>query len=95
MASSGNLVRVSPKGKITFQLRFRYDGKPARLDMGTYPALSLKDAREERDRMRGQLEKGYDPRIVRHTEKKAIIEAPTLEDVSPSGITAMYGTKLG
>jgi hypothetical protein len=34
-------VRVTPKGKITFQLRFRYDGRPCRLDLGTYSILRL------------------------------------------------------
>src|SRR5690349_11337010 len=47
-------VRVTPKGKITFQLRFRYDGRPCRLDLGTYPLMSLKDARAETQRLRAQ-----------------------------------------
>lgn len=29
-------VRVSPNGKITFQLRYRYDGAAKRVDLGTY-----------------------------------------------------------
>lgn len=28
-------VRITPKGKITFQLRYRYQGKPKRLDLGS------------------------------------------------------------
>ena len=35
-------VRVSAKGKIVFQYRYRYDGKPCRLDLGVYPRLGLK-----------------------------------------------------
>ena len=38
-------VRISKKGKIVFQLRYRFAGKAERLDLGTYPHLSLKDAR--------------------------------------------------
>ena len=26
-------VRITPKGKITFQIRYRYQGKPRRLDV--------------------------------------------------------------
>ena len=43
----GLSVRVSPKGKITFQMRFRYQGKQARLDLGSYPNLTLLEARLE------------------------------------------------
>lgn len=39
-------VRVSPKGKIVFQYRYRFEGKQRRYDMGVYPALSLSDARK-------------------------------------------------
>ncbi|EPJ49180.1 MAG: integrase family protein [Osedax symbiont Rs2] len=39
-------VKIIPKGKITFQIRYRLDGKAKRGDLGTYPLLSLKDARE-------------------------------------------------
>jgi len=28
-------VRVTPKGKIVFQLRYRYDGKHSRVDLGS------------------------------------------------------------
>ena len=37
----GLSVRVSQKGKLTFQMRFRYNAKQARLDLGT--ALLHKD----------------------------------------------------
>lgn len=57
----GLSVRITPKGKITFQLRFRYDARPCRLDLGTYPLMSLKDARAESQRLRAQLEQGMTP----------------------------------
>ena len=40
-------ARVTPAGKVVFQLRFRYQGKAARMDLGSYPAMSLKEARDE------------------------------------------------
>lgn len=68
----GLSVRVSRKGKIVFQFRFRYQGKAARMDLGTYPAMSLKEAREETLKRRRQLEEGHDPRTRREVEKRAI-----------------------
>jgi integrase len=75
----GLSVRISRKGKIVFQLRYRLAGKPARVDLGSYPATSLKDARDEAVRLRGQHEKGEDPRIVKKVERQAIAGAPTFE----------------
>ncbi|WP_223508617.1 MULTISPECIES: tyrosine-type recombinase/integrase [Pseudomonas] len=74
-------VRVTPKGKITFQLRFRYDYRPCRLDLGTYPLMSLKEARTETQRLRAQLEQGYDPRVVKQLEKQAILQADSVESL--------------
>ena len=74
-------VRVTPKGKITFQLRYRFDGKPKRLDLGSYPLISLKDARSEAQRLRARHEQGHDPQIVRFLEKQAIIKADSIESL--------------
>lgn len=77
----GLSVRITPKGKITFQLRFRYDARPCRLDLGTYPLMSLKDARAESQRLRAQLEQGHDPRVVRQLEKQTILQADSIESL--------------
>ena len=72
-------VRVTPIGKITFQLRYRYHGAPKRLDLGTYPLMSLKEARAEAQRLKAQHEQGHDPKIVRLLEKQAIFQADSVE----------------
>ncbi len=72
-------VRVSPKGKMTFQLRYRYAGKAARVDLGTYPMMGLKAARMEAQRLRGQLETGHDPRVVVQLEKHKLSGAIQIE----------------
>ncbi|UVL62558.1 Arm DNA-binding domain-containing protein [Pseudomonas sp. B21-032] len=77
----GLSVRVTPKGKVTFQLRFRYDAHPCRLDLGTFPLMSLKDARAEAQRLRAQLEQGHDPRVVRKLEKQAILQVDSVESL--------------
>ncbi|WP_433925084.1 tyrosine-type recombinase/integrase [Vreelandella sp. 21] len=58
-------ARVSPKGKITFQVRYRFEGKQHRIDVGTYPITSLKQAREEALQVRRYVEEGSNPRIER------------------------------
>ena len=74
-------VRVSPLGKITFQMRYRYDGKHQRLDLGSYPRMSLKEARLELARLKKELEQGHNPKIVRKLEKQALINADSLESI--------------
>lgn len=74
-------ARVTPAGKVVFQLRFRYQGKAARMDLGSYPAMSLKEARDEAIKRRGQLEQGYDPRTQKRVEQAAIATAYTNESL--------------
>ena len=70
-------VRISVKGKITFQLRYRFVGKAHRLDLGSYPAVSLKEARTQGDRYRAALEQGQDPKQVKLKEALSHQEAYT------------------
>lgn len=55
----GLVVRVSPKGKITYSLRYYYNNKQTRMDLGSYPLLSIKEARSEMPRLRKKLEQGH------------------------------------
>ncbi|MGQ7242783.1 tyrosine-type recombinase/integrase [Salinicola sp. V024] len=72
-------ARATRAGKVVFQMRFRYGGKPARMDLGSYPAMTLKQAREEALKRRSQLEQGHDPRLLRKMEQASIAEAHTNE----------------
>ena len=62
-------------------MRFRYGGKAARVDLGTYPLLSLKDARVEVLALRAKLEKGHDTRVVKYLNKTAIQTAHTVKSL--------------
>ena len=62
-------VRISPKGKITFQYRYRHDGKQDRMDLGAYPAMTLKEARDDVDKWKEELKQGHNPKLV----KKALL----------------------
>ena len=75
----GVCVRVSPKGKITDSLRYYYNGKQTTADIGTYPLMTLKEARTENQRLRKKLEQRHDPKVVRQLERQAMIAAKSLE----------------
>ena len=77
----GLSARVSPKGKIIFQMRFRYQGKQARLDLGSYPNLTLQQARLELQKMKGVLEAGHDPRVYKKLEVHKVTNALTFEEL--------------
>lgn len=74
-------VRVSPKGKIVFQLRYRFSGKAERLDLGSYPHISLKDARAKSHEMRSLLDQGQNPKVEVRVQQQKYINASTLSEV--------------
>jgi integrase len=73
--SGGMYLLVSPPGKKTpngskcWRLKYRFNGKEKVLALGTYPEISLAEARERRDVARKQLAKGIDPGEARKAEK--------------------------
>jgi len=77
----GLSVRITKTGKIVFQFRFRYQGKAARMDLGSYPAMSLKEAREAVLFRRSQLEEGHDPRVRRQVERQRNMETLSNEEI--------------
>lgn len=72
-------IRLSKKGKVSFYLRFQFNGKQQRLCIGDYPSMTLSGAREEVTKLNTSLSKGIDPRIctkqeVRYTLSDCINE---------------------
>lgn len=74
----GLSVRISPKGLITFQYRYRFGGKPARLKLGSYGKMSIKEAREAMEQCKKWLEEGKDPAIQRKVIKDQIAQSPSI-----------------
>ncbi|GJM02866.1 MAG: integrase [Rhodomicrobium sp.] len=70
----GLYLEISPKGGKWFRFKYRFEGKEKRLSLGTYPEVSLKEARSRRDDMRQQVANGIDPAIQRKTLKASKIE---------------------
>lgn len=48
-------VRISPKGLITFQVRYRKNGKQVRKTIGRYPLVSLREARIKADQIKNEI----------------------------------------
>lgn len=69
--ANGLCVEVRPSGARIWRYRYRFAGKANMLTIGDYPAVSLAEARAERDKARAQLKKGMDPGLVVKIERAA------------------------
>ena len=70
----GLYLLVTEKGQKWWRFRYRFDRKEKLLSLGTYPEISLADARQRRDEARRQIAHGIDPGAVRKAQKKAETE---------------------
>ena len=74
LADGGGLfVRVrtaTDGGSVSFRLAYRIEGKQKWLTVGTYPTMSLKEAREARDIHKANLKEGRDPALDKQLEKQ-------------------------
>ncbi|EPM0510255.1 TPA: integrase arm-type DNA-binding domain-containing protein [Pseudomonas putida] len=80
----GLFLYVAKNGTKSWHFRFTWHGKQERISMGTYPEISLRDARDRRDEARSQVAKGVDPRIERRQAKAeaAVHQQNTFEAVA-------------
>ncbi len=58
-------LEIPPKGSKRWRLRYTFGGKPNRISLGTYPEISLVQARERREEARKLVAQGIDPSNVR------------------------------
>ena len=70
----GLYLLVTENGGKWWRFKYRFDGKEKLLSLGTYPEISLADARQRRDEARKQVAKGIDPGAVRKAMKQAETE---------------------
>lgn len=64
-------LRVSESGRKTWMVMYRVDGVQRRLTLGTYPALSLAEARQKAKDAMQDVSKGIDPSAVKQAGRKA------------------------
>jgi integrase len=65
----GLFLLVMPTGGKLWRFKYRYLGKEKLLSLGSYPEVSLLDAREKREDARKLLREGTDPSAKRQEEK--------------------------
>lgn len=66
---------VPVKGRKAWHFRYYWAGKSARMSLGTYPELSLREARGLRDQARALVAKGLNPRAERKRKRQTIVLA--------------------
>ncbi|MEE2929394.1 MAG: tyrosine-type recombinase/integrase [Pseudomonadota bacterium] len=64
-------LRCSPRGRKTFILQYRQNGRTRRMSLGQFGALTPEQARELARRHLGEIAKGEDPSGDRQRERKA------------------------
>ena len=67
----GLYLEVTPAGGRLWRLKYRFDGKEKLLSLGTYPEVSLKEARKRREDSRQSLAEGLDPSAQRKAVRQA------------------------
>ena len=67
--SAGLCIEVRPDGGRSWRYRYRFASSARMLSLGTYPEISLAEARKRRDEARAILQSGRDPSFERKAEK--------------------------
>ena len=67
---NGLLLQITPNGTKLWRMRYRFGGKEKMISLGHYPDVSLRTARERRDRERSLLSQGTDPSEARQSNQR-------------------------
>jgi len=80
----GLFLLVTPEGGKQWRFKYRLHGRERLLSLGTYPAVSLRQAEQRRDDLRDQLAAGADPSAARKAAHRAgeLAGAATFEVVA-------------
>lgn len=71
----GLFLYITPEGKKSWRLAYRYLGKQKLLVIGPYPAISLKEARERREEAKKLLVDNIDPSAAKQEAKREATNA--------------------
>ena len=75
---NGLVLLVMTNGSKVWRYRYRYNGVEKMLSLGKYPAVTLKEARAERERVSGLLAQGIDPSTERKEESSPKVAVNSL-----------------
>lgn len=68
----GLIVRVTANEQKTFQLYQKHQGRPVRVTLGTFPDMSIENARREATKAKGALAGGTNPNVEKNRLRKEI-----------------------
>jgi integrase len=76
-------VRIEPTGAKTFQARIRRKGEasPRRIRIGSFPAISVADARRKLAEVKSIAREGRDPALEGRRERAGVVKPRTLGDL--------------
>ena len=77
-ATPGLQLRVGPRGAAWYYVR-RIDGKLARIRLDTWPAMTLKGARDRIGQIESEIEQGKDPRAEHARQRAEKVESRKLD----------------
>ncbi len=80
----GLFLYVTPTGKKSWRLAYRFAGRQKLISLGPYPSVSLREAREKREDAKKLLREHIDPSEARRQAREAAAEAArnSFEDVA-------------
>jgi integrase len=67
--ADGLYLLVQPSGALLWRFRYRCAGIERKLSLGSFPQVSLAQARKKRDLARGELDEGIDPAEVKRQKR--------------------------
>jgi integrase len=76
----GLSLDILPSGKKSWLYRYRLNGRQEKVILGSYPDLSLRDAREKRDRLAQIVAKGKSPAQEKTLARAGRSNAPTVAE---------------
>ncbi|WCB45287.1 tyrosine-type recombinase/integrase [Nitratidesulfovibrio vulgaris] len=85
--SDGLCLEVAPSGGKRWRFRYRFCGQAKMISLGTYPTVSLKDARLARDDAKRTLSAGVDPSSQAQTPRSV-----TFKSIAEEWLEAMRPT---
>lgn len=74
-------LRVAPSGRKTWIYLYRFNGKPRRMTLGTYPAMSLAEAHAVQAEAAKALDSDIDPGAADRAAREALRQEPTVEQL--------------
>lgn len=72
--ANGLCIEVATNGTKLWRYRYRFIGKASMVGLGSYPAVSLADARRKREEARALLVAGVNPAVHLRAQRAAVVE---------------------